>query len=808
MSAKIEKHDNTQPKKPRPAPGRPGSKPRWTSSAKTGVGTAISNQSRVWFTIGQGVLNELYFPDIDKANTRTIRFLVTDGTAFFSDEEHDASHEVTAFDDGVPGYTVVSTCKRGLYRITKEILTESVRDTLLLRVRFEALTHASQLRLYLYIDPHLGDQGADNSCWVGEYHGLTMLFGSRDHVALAAHANIPFLRSSCGFVGKNDGYAQLKATCDLTDLYNQAKKGNVALCGELDWKAADGSFIIAIALGSEPAEAAQQARAGVLSDFDSTKSRFIADWKTVQNMLRSMQAPQGSAHDMYRISTAVMHTHESKRFPGAFVASLSLPWGFSRGDKDVGGYHVLWPRDLCETAMGLMACGDMEAGRRALFYLACTQKANGSWSQNMWLDGTEHWGAVQMDGIAMPILLADQLRRANELQGYDAWPMIRQAVTFLLRMGPGTGQDRWEALPGYSTFTMAVEIAGLLAAADFADAAGESKEAQFLRETADAWNDALDTLTYAHGTDLAQSTGVDGYYVRITPPKAIKRIPLDDLWMKLANHSYLGGRHRAVEVLSPDALALVRFGMRSPHDPRMQATVKLIDEHLRREMTTGPGWIRSTDDGYGEHADGSPYDGTGIGHCWPLLAGERGHYALAAGDREAAQQMLLTISRQTSPCGMIPEQVWSAADIPEHQLYNGHPAGSGMPLVWTHAEYVKLVRSLEEGKVWDMPPQTVERYQVQQMVAPFEIWTEHAPRQWVSKGKKVRMDLNAPGTIQWKADNGPESTVTTERPVLGLHSALLDLPNDWKLVRVSITQGSKTQRIKFTVREPSSAPAA
>ena len=350
-----------------------------------------------------------------------------------------------------------------------------------------------------------------------------------------------------------------QARIDFERQDNNAKKGNVGLCGELDWQAAKVEFVVAIAFGSEPAEAGQQARAGVLTSFDDVKAKFTADWKTAQGKLREMAVPPGSAKELYRISTAVLQTHESKRFPGGFIPSLSLPWGFSRGDKDIGGYHVLWPRDLCETAMGLMACGDMAAGRRALFYLACAQKANGSWSQNMWLDGTEHWGALQMDGIAMPILLADQLKRAGELNGYDAWPMVREAAKFLVKMGTASGEDRWEALSGYATFTMACEIAGILAAADFADAAGCETAATFLRETADAWNDAVDSLTYPHDTDRASAAGVDGYYVRLTPPSAIKRRPLDKLWLQLSNHSYLAGRHKATEVLSPDALTLVRF---------------------------------------------------------------------------------------------------------------------------------------------------------------------------------------------------------------------------------------------------------
>jgi glucoamylase len=794
----IEKHDCTQPVKPNPAPGGPGAKPRWSSSAKTAVGTTAQRSSRVWFTLGQGVLNEVYYPDIDLANTRMARFLVADGEDFFSDEANDAHHTAIALATGVPGYRIVSLCKRGRYKLTKEFIADPARDVILMDVTFEPLDD-SNLQLYYSVEPHLADQGAGNSAWAGTYQGIHMLFAARLDVALSLHASVPFLQTTCGFIGKNDGYTQLKENRKLTSLYNQATDGNIGLCGELDWKLNGGRLLLALAFGHYPAEAGQQARAGVLADYEASRQAFIQRWQKVQSELLDLHIPKGSAHDLYRVSTAVLRAHESKHFPGAFIASLSLPWGFSKGDKDTGGYHVLWPRDLCETAMGLMACGDFDAGRRALFYLACIQKHDGSWSQNVWLDGTEHWPAVQMDGIAMPILLADQLRRAGELKA-DAWPMIRRAARFLVRIGPVTGQDRWEALSGYSTFTMAVEIAALLAAADFADLAQEAEEAEFLRLTADAWNDAVDTLTYATGTELAKQSGVGGYYVRITPEGAIEKPELNRLWLTLANHKPLTGHHRAVDVVSPDALALVRFGLRSAHDPRLQSTVKVIDASLQRQMTTGVGWIRSTDDGYGEHEDGSPYDGTGIGHCWPLLAGERGHFAVAAGDLCAAEELLKVISQQTSECGMIPEQVWSAPDIPGHSLFNGHPAGSGMPLAWAHAEYLKLLRSLHEQAVWDMPPQTVKRYQVDQIKSRFEIWTEQSPRHWVSPNRNLRMDFAEPAHISWNVDDRSVETVQTNLPVLGVHAALLQLPEQWQTLNVDVEQGGRRRKFHLEVR--------
>ncbi len=802
MQASVEKFDSTKPEKPVNAPGAPGSDARWTSSAKTAVGTSTSGMSHVWFTIGRGVLNEIYFPDIDKANTRTIRLLVTDGEDFFSDEEQDAHHECVAETPGIPMYTITSTCKSGRYRLTKQIVAEAERDTLLMQVRFECLQASPTLRLFLYIEPHLADQGNGNGAWIGQYKGLPMLLAGRNQAFLASMCTVPWKGMTCGYVGRGDGYDQLKHSKKLTDFYTEASTGNVSLCGEIALPhPTDSTFTVVVALGSGPAETAQIARAASMADFALVKQDYVKGWKDTQKLFLDLQSPAGSKHDLYRISTMVLHTHESARFPGAFVASLSLPWGFARGDKDTGAYHVLWPRDLCETAMGLMAAGSYQAGRRALFYLACTQTPDGGWPQNMWLDGTKHWGAIQMDGIAMPILLADQLRRAGALGNFNAWPMIRKAAAFLAKFGPGSQQDRWEALSGYAVFTMACEIPALLAAADFADDAGEPATAQFLRATADAWNDAIDTLLYVENTHLAQKLGVPGYYLRIAPDKAIVDPDLHSLWLHLENHRMGGGHHHAMNVVSPDALALTRFGLRSADDPRMQATARVIDAELKKDLATGPGWIRSTDDGYGEHADGSPYNGHGIGRCWPLLAGERGHFELAAGNTAAAEDLLRVIASQTSECGMVPEQVWDSADIPKHQLYNGHPAGSGMPLAWAHAEYVKLVRSVGDSKTWDMPQQPVQRYQVEQTTSPFEIWTEHAKRSWITPGKSLRMDFNQPTAITWKLGESAATTQSTDAPVLDLHSVLLALPALWKELNVTYKDAEeKTQTIKMVPR--------
>ena len=282
-----------------------------------------------------------------------------------------------------------------------------------------------------------------------------------------------------------------------------------------------GRFYLALGFGSTPTEAAFRARASLQDDFNRLAARYAGTWRDWQKGLRDLDRPCRN-HNGYRISTAVLRTHEAPSFPGGFIASLSIPWGATKGDDDLGGYHLVWPRDLVETAGGLLAADAFEEAVRVLDYLRTTQEPDGHWPQNNWLDGSSYWQGVQMDECAFPILLVDLALRAGALNPEAAakyWPMVRAACLFVVRNGPVTGQDRWEENAGYSTFTLAVEIAALLAAADCADAAGQGGIATYLRETADAWNDAIEEWCYARDTPLAREIGVDGYYVRMAPDR-------------------------------------------------------------------------------------------------------------------------------------------------------------------------------------------------------------------------------------------------------------------------------------------------
>ncbi len=775
------------------APGWPGIEPRWTSSAKSGVGTSLSSTSRVWFTVSHGIFNEIYYPRLDRACIRDLGLIVTDGHSYFSEEKRHADHQVEFLAEAVPAYRLTNTCGNGRYQITKEIVSDPKRDVIWQHTQFT--TQQGQLadyHLYALLAPHLGNRGAGNTGWVGDYKGIPMLFAERDGYALALACSVPWLARSVGFAGQSDGWQDLQRHKTMTWRYQRAENGNIALAGEIDVQAENGAFDLVLGFGLSSEEAGHRVRASLTDGFARARDTYIQEWQTWQQSLPGNDFGQD---DVYRVSTAVMRIHEGKRFPGGTIASLAIPWGFARGDDDLGGYHLVWPRDLAETAGGLLAAGALDDAQRILDFLQITQEADGHWPQNMWLDGLPYWGGLQMDETAFPILLVDMARQAGALadDGLSRyWSMVRRAASFLVQNGPVSQQDRWEEDPGYSPFTLGVEIAALLVAADLAEAQGEGETAVYLRDTADIWNASVERWTYVSGTDLAEQVGVDGYYVRIAPPETADAASPINGFVPIKNRPPSDSQHAAAEIVSPDALALVRFGLRAADDPRIVNTVKVIDALLKVDTPNGPVWHRYNDDGYGEHEDGSPFDGVGVGRAWPLLTGERAHYELAAGHKEEAERLRQAMAQFANQGYLISEQVWDAADIPDKELYCGRPSGSAMPLVWAHGEYVKLCRSLADGAVFDMPRQTAARFAGKPAQSPYTIWRFNHKCRAMPAGQTLRVEVLATAVLHWSDDEWATTHDTETRDTgLGLH--LADLPT------ADLTDG---QTIQFTFYWP------
>ncbi|RWM22234.1 MAG: glucan 1,4-alpha-glucosidase [Mesorhizobium sp.] len=756
--------------------GAPGIPARWTSSAKSGVGTALSPACPIWFTISHGILNEVYYPSLDRACTRDMGLVVTGPGGYFSEEKRDAVHSVEPFEDGVPAYRLVNTAADGTYRIEKRIVTDPERPALLQEMSF-ALQRGTVAdhRVYALLAPHLVNAGMGNTAWVGDYEGKPVLFASGRGVCLALASSLPWGACSAGYVGVSDGWQQLHRDGRLDPACHRAENGNVALTGEISFSAANPKVLLALGFGTTPQEAAENAFASLKRGFEPTAKSYVEKWRDWQASLLPLDRHVAGTNS-YRVSAAVLATHRSSA--GAAVASLSIPWGFSKGDDDLGGYHLVWPRDLVETAGGFLAAGDPAQALDILAYLRSIQQPDGHWPQNAWLDGSAYWPGIQMDECAFPLLLADALRRAGHLPRARLlafMPMIERAAAYVVRNGPVTGEDRWEEDAGYSPFTLAVEIAALLAAADMFDASGKAEPANYLRETADVWNDQIERWTYVTGTPLGEEIGVEGYYVRIAPPDTAGAASPKDGYVPIKNRPPDDTDRPAEAIVSPDALALVRFGLRAADDPRIVDTVKIIDARLRCDLPQGPVWYRYIGDGYGEHADGAPFDGTGQGRPWPLLVGERAHYELAAGHKDKAASLLKTFEGSAGPGGLLPEQVWDGPDMPEHELRHGGPSGSAMPLVWAHSEHIKLLRSLSDGAVFDMPPQGVKRYIEDRTVAPRRTWRFNHKVRTMPAGKTLRVELLTRAVVHWSSDDWATiHDAETIENAFGIH--LTDLP--------------------------------
>ncbi len=785
------------------APGGPGVEPRWTSSQKDAVSTAYSASSRVWFTVSHGTLNELYFPTIDRPQVRDMELLFTDEETFFHEEKRDLEYSFEYMDADTLACRVTADGPNGRYRVVKEFISDPHHPVVMMHVKIsgeEALL--SRMKCYALVAPHLDGGGACNSARSVDVAGRRIVLAWRNGISLAMGASCGFTRSSCGFVGTSDGYQDLAAHGRMTWQYGRATGGNIACMGEVD-VAAHRDFTIAIALGEGHHAAVSGMMQSLCTPFAVHSKRFIEQW---HRAIAPMQFDHVSADGgkLSRVSHSVIYAHEDKRFAGAFIASASIPWGASKGDSDLGGYHLVWTRDMVQSATALLACGRTENALRALIYLACTQQAGGGFAQNFWVDGTAYWSGIQLDEVAFPIILAWRIWKLDGLGDFDVFPFVERAAAFLVRYAPVTQQERWEENAGYSPSTLAAVIAGLVCAADIARGRDACELADFLESYAD-WIEAhLDEWTTTE--DGVLLPGVKRHYMRIRPPAAgepFHNPAIQPGFIHLANRE--AGEvsdFDARQVVDGGFLELVRYGIRRPDDPLIVESLKVVDHCLKYETPFGSCWRRYNHDGYGQKKDGGPYDGSGQGRAWPLLGGERAHYELAAGNDVAP--LIAAYERFSSVGGMLPEQVWDHEDLPSAGMYKGRSAGSAQPLVWAHAEYLKLLRSVSDGKVFDSISVVAERYAVAPGKRTFrntvEIYQVARPITQVFAGLTLRIIDRERFEVLYTWD-GWQTTETADSRVCGYAGSHLDIPTS------GVEDGGGRQ-LTFTLHWPASGESS
>ena len=433
---------------------------------------------------------------------------------------------------------------------------------------------------------------------------------------------------------------------------------------------------------------------------------------------------------------------------------------------------------MVQTATALLACGRTENALRALIYLACTQQPNGGFAQNFWVDGTPYWSGIQLDEVAFPIILAWRLWKVGGLGDFDVFPFVERAAGFLVRYAPVTQQERWEENAGYSPSTLAAVISGLVCAADIARANKATERADFLESYADWIESHLDEWTTTN--DGVLLPGVPRHYMRIRPPapgEVFHNAECPVGFVHLANRGPgETADFDAREIVDQGFLELVRYGIRRADDPLISASVQVVDHCLKYDTPQGPAWRRYNHDGYGQQKDGEPYVGWGQGRCWPLLGGERAHYELAAG--QDVTERIKTYEGFASRGGMLPEQVWDHDDIPDKGMFLGQSAGSAQPLVWAHAEYLKLLRSVKDGKVFDRIDIVADRYGTEPGKRTFrsmiEIFQVARPITNVTSGFMLRVLDREPFELVYSVDDW-KTVVHLDATVIGFPGAVADV---------------------------------
>ncbi|MBI1911139.1 MAG: glucan 1,4-alpha-glucosidase [Deltaproteobacteria bacterium] len=750
---------------PSPEPfGKPGVTPNWSRASKQGIGTSIGDASKVWFTIADGVITEVYYPTIDTANVRDLKFLITDSKTFFDEEGVDTASTIEYIDAKAPAWHIINTAKSGNYRIIKRVFTDPASNSLIISTQFEALKgKVGDYKLYVLFAPHIKNRGYENSGRCADYEGRSFMFARREDITAALTCDVPFTRMSAGYSGYSDGWHDLKDNNNMDWSFQRAEEGNVALIGEIPID----RFNLVLSFGRDEVEAALDSELALSRDIKEIEREYIRGWKRYINSLENLGRVAEDRGRRFLASSIVLKTHEDKTYKGGLIASLSIPWGEVKGDTDGTGYHLVWARDLVKAAFGFMAMGDEKTPSDILRFLLNTQNQDGSWPQNMWINGKPNWEYVQLDEVALPIMLAWRLKGMG-VAGHEFYPMVKKAAGYLVRNGPVTEQERWEENMGFSPSTLAAEVSSLICAANWALEMGEEADAQVLFTTADAWNSRIEEWTFTECDCIGEN--IPGHYLRIVQQVSESLTPSEQLCHALVfnrNRPHDMPHHQG-ELVDAGFLDLVRFGLRSPKDPRIMSSIEVVDKLLRFEGDNKVAFYRFNGDGYGETEDGSPFRDSGAGRPWPLITGERAMYELMAGRDPFIY--LKSFEEFANEGLMFPEQVWDRDDIPEKRLYKGKGTGSATPLMWAHSEYIKLLRSVKDNKGCDLIDEVKKRYVDLGIEFRMAEWKKDKPITIARSTEIVRIISFEKANIVWTNDNWQtKSEDTMVETGLGLH---------------------------------------
>jgi glucoamylase len=775
--------------------GAPGALSHFDLARKDCFGTARNTASKVWYTVAGGVLSDVYYPTIDNTNVETLRYVVTDGATFTDVQGRDTTYTVAPLPgSGGMGCTVTTTANSGKYQLATDYIADPARNALLMKVSFKA--NAPGLRLYLRFDPTVngnggggGGNGGADSASTDTSTGHPVLV-SDDPVTATNAANRDYAQPvylaldvpltseiTNGFAGSaSDGLVELDASHALTTSYAAANNGNVVQTARVAGGDKNIQFTASLGFASTQSDAVSTAESALGDGWSAASDSFKQGWQSYDaglnrppNTLPSISGPRlNQLRDEYYTSANVLKAVEDKTFPGALVAAPASPWGqaISAGDPAntyFGSYREVFARDLYEIWTGLMADGDNATAKDATrFLFDRQQQPDGSMPRNSLVNGKVAPDSfnTQLDETAYPLLMADQLHLTDHTL-YEQH--IKPAANFVAAHGPAFGVERWEEQDGYSPSTIAAEIAGLVSAADLADANNDPASAAIWRGTADDFQRSIKDWTVTTTGPFAPR-----YFIRLAktgdPNAAISY-----------NVGNGGPTLDQRQVIDQGFLELTRLGELSATDSDILASLPVVDAKIRNTTAVGDGFHRYNGDGYGDRSsDGRPWapSGQGSGHLWPALSAERAEQQLQTGDTAGAAAFLDSMARMASGVGLIPEQNWESADLAPSPFgtdpttasigfLNGGPAGSAAPLDWSAGSFVRLARDLATGKLLDRPAATFARY-VQHAQAKTTLTVTSPANQSSVSGSPVTVSgTSAAGNTIYVAATNTDNTFTT-----------------------------------------------
>ncbi|OLF18195.1 glycoside hydrolase family 15 protein [Actinophytocola xanthii] len=687
------------------APGGPGAPAVYQPADKEGFGTARGGAaSPVWFTLGGGRMTEVFYPDLSTPAVRELQLVVTDGRTFT-----ERAQDVSVRTEPVRGrgLTFRQVARGTGWTAETTYVTDPRRASVLVDV---SLRSRRPLQAYVLYDPALSREGGDDTARSGA--GLVASDAAASSVVASRRG---FAATSSGYLGTSDGWTDLARDHRMDWRYRAAGPGNVVQTGKLRL---DGvrhrSDTLVLGFGASAREAERTAARSLAGSFAAAARSYAHGWESYLNRLRRPPASVGTRHEreVYRSSLMVLAATEDKRNPGGYIAAPGFPWAFGFDRQlapEFGSYALVWPRDLYQVATALIAAGDRGGAERALdFMLEVQQQPDGHLAQNTRVTGEPYWTSVQLDETAAPMLLAWLLDRTDE----STLDSLRRAAEFLVNYeqdgnrAPWTEQERWENQSGYSPATIASAVAGLVCLADLLSRAGDEAGARRYLAVADQWASTVEAWTATSNGPLSP----DPYYLRLTKDGR----PNQGTTYNLGDNNV--GEVDQRTVVDPSFLELVRLGVRPADDPTVANTVSVVDRELSELTPVGRLWHRFTSDGFGETADGRPWNVNWptptrtYGRLWPIFAGERGEYELLAGRPAAARSRLTTIAATANSGLMLPEQVWDNRPPAPANARPGTGTGSATPLAWTHAQYVRLAWSIQSGEPVERPSVVACRY--------------------------------------------------------------------------------------------------